>query len=567
MGRIQRMDPHLANMIAAGEVVERPVNVIKELIENSIDAGATSIKIDLMEAGLKQIRLLDNGSGMDETDLMMAFERHATSKIKTEYDLFHITSLGFRGEALPSIASVSQVIIQSSVDGVVGNYALFEAGKMVQKKIVACSKGTDILISKLFYNTPARLKYIKSPAYELTLIVQFCEKFALGFPQIQFRLTNDQKILLQTPGNHQVLEVLHELYGLDVVKTMRPFSVQNRDYQLNGYLALPQHAKTSRYVIHIIVNGRPIRSIRLQQAIQEGYGQLIPSNKTPIVLLTIQADPSLLDVNIHPSKLEIKFSEESRLLDMIRSVVFETLNKQAVTTIIQDYSPIVEEKTVSYEPNTATNPTFYTQKNLFEEEIEKTATSFPTLSYIGQYLGSYLLFQSQSSFYFLDQHAAAERVRYERYRKIMGEQSTSTVELLVPVPLSFTTNEMAKLELHQDSLKKIGILLELSGPKTFVIRQIPAWFPKGYEESYTLSFIELLLLDKEIFAESVVDELAILLACKHSLKANHFVSQAEAEALITSLQDCQNPYSCPHGRPILIEIEHRQIERWFRRVN
>lgn len=567
MGRIHRMNPHLANLIAAGEVVERPVNIVKELVENAIDAAATSIQIDLLESGLQEIRIRDNGQGMDEEDLLLAFERHATSKIATEFDLFHIRSLGFRGEALPSIASVSAVDARSSTDDISGTHILLDFGVLKQKKSLSQPKGTQITITKLFYHTPARLKYIKSVPYELALIADFCDKVALSYPSIRFQLTNNSKTLLQTPGSGQLLETIAKVYGHDVAKNMVFFETKNRDYTLSGYRCHPQYAKSNRQAMTTLVNGRVIRNYKIQQTIVEGYGQLLPEGRFPICILSITTDPSLVDVNIHPSKLEIKFSEESMLLGLVKEALQKTFTNQIFATRVEPSKPDMETLNKPEIQEYPSREPLYTQETLsFLDANQTSQTLLDDLHYIGQYAGTYLLFQKDTGLFLLDQHAAAERIRYESYSKRMSNQKPNRLELTVPLEFSFTTEEWNRFETQKEALFAYGFEIEASGPRTFCVRAIPAWFPQGYEAPYSQQFIDFILAGNPIQERKVVDELAILLACKHSLKANQYLSNEEVTQLIRQLKSCLNPSTCPHGRPILVEISHYQIEKWFKRT-
>jgi DNA mismatch repair protein MutL len=579
MGKIRRMDPHLANMIAAGEVVERPANIVKELLENSIDAGATRIEIELFEAGLQSIRVSDNGSGMAEDDLMLAFERHATSKIQTEYDLFHIASLGFRGEALPSIAAVANVEITSSQDGTGGRMLALHQGKVVKSGIASANQGTTMFVSKLFYNTPARLKYLKSPQTELSVISEWVEKMAMAFPAISFVLSNDGKTMLNTSGNGQLLEVILHVYGNEVAKRMVEFEQSNRDYRIFGLFALPSISKSNRSSMTIIVNGRVIRNFKVNNTIVEAFGQLIPDSRFPILVLNIVADPSILDVNIHPTKQEIKFSEEARLLVLLK----ETLqSKLATLTLIADHTPRTK---VALPVNEFVNPGMQIQESIdsIDSPIANPSNApaffppsvplqtlaekrIPNLHYIGQYSGTYLLFQNQEGLYLIDQHAAAERVRYERYRSKMTNRGFSNYELLLPLQIELPAHEFIEIDLRKNELERFGIQLESSGPRSYFVRTVPDWFPRGNELTYLDGFLRQILDHKTLSRADVIDDLAILLSCKHSLKANHYVSSVEAEQLLQQLRECDQPFTCPHGRPVIVKLNVSDIEKWFRRI-
>jgi DNA mismatch repair protein MutL len=579
MGKIHRMDPHLANMIAAGEVVERPANIVKELLENSIDAGATRIEIELFESGMQSIRVSDNGSGMAEDDLLLAFERHATSKIQTEYDLFHIASLGFRGEALPSIAAVANVEITSSQDGSGGRMLSLHQGKIVKAGIASAKKGTSIFVSKLFYNTPARLKYLKSPQTELSVISEWVDKIALAFPAISFVLSNDGKTLLNTSGNGQLLEVILHVYGNEVAKRMVEFDHANRDYRIFGLFAMPSVSKSNRSSMTIIVNGRVIRNFKVNNAIIQAFGQLIPDGRFPILVLHIVADPSILDVNIHPTKQEIKFSEETRLLGLIQ----EALQSKLVTlTLIADHNPKtqnrapfnelavpvmqIQESIESIFASESTPSDASTIQNKVVSDQPIATNRIPVLNYIGQYAGTYLLFQNQEGLYLIDQHAAAERIRYERYRSNMTQRAFSNYELLLPLQVELPNHEYIEIDLRKSELEEFGIRLERNGPRSYFVRTVPDWFPRGSELAYLDGFFRQILDHKPLSRADVIDDLAILLSCKHSLKANHYVSSEEAEQLLIQLRECKQPFTCPHGRPVIVKLSLSDIEKWFRRI-
>lgn len=575
MGIIRRMDPHLANMIAAGEVVERPANVVKELMENAIDAHAFEIVVELKGGGLESIRVADNGSGMDEADLSLAFERHATSKVQSERDLFRIVSLGFRGEALPSIAAVSTIQAQSCQEGQDGHQIQIVAGEVKHRGLAPSKKGTIVQVSKLFHNTPARLKYIKSVQTELAAIADIMDKTALAHPEIAFSLLHEGKNLLRTSGKGDALEAIQIIYGNDVAKLAMRMDAQNRDYVIKGYLSSPMHTRSHRMAMTTIVNGRVVRSYRISQALLEAYGQSIPKGRFPIAVLWIQADPSILDVNIHPTKQEIKFSEEDRLLELIRNAAAKTLGLRPY--IAQATSPsipfsqinMIEEKPspVAFEPaaddaQAETSDLLIEQANRPEVEGGKV----PSLSYIGQYAGTYLLYQNEEGLTLLDQHAAAERIRYERYRANMSRPSKERGDLLVPIELPFSTEEAVRLASRLADLETFGLLISQQSNHVFEVRSAPAWLPKDILQEAMEEFCRQAIDGEIIHSAKVIDRLAILLACKHSLKANRFVSAVEAERLLFDLNDCEQPFTCPHGRPIFVQIAKRDVERWFKRI-
>ncbi|MGD9964510.1 MAG: DNA mismatch repair endonuclease MutL [Candidatus Izemoplasmatales bacterium] len=560
MGIIKRLDPSIANKIAAGEVIEKLANVVKELVENSIDAEATKIDIDLLESGMKSIKVTDNGLGMDESDAFLAFERHATSKIMNVNDLFRIQSLGFRGEALPSIAAISRVDLSTS-NGEEAINIIYEDGKFIEKKPGILNQGTAIEISKLFYSTPARFKYLKSPQTELAAIVNMVNGFALANPHISFRLTNDKKQIFVTSNNESLINIMSQIYGINVGKSLIYFEAKNRDYQISGYTTNPIVNRSSRNYINIVVNNRIIQSKEIVQAFLDAYDQLIPKNRYPVAIIYIEVDPILIDVNIHPRKQEIKFSEKDRLVNLIKRALKERLE---VTHIYQKPKDDFSQTKISFYED---SPTFQESLELEikEEESKEEKVIIPDMEYIGQYSGTYLLWQNEEALFLLDQHAAAERIRYEKYLKKWTESNQEIQELLTPLKVELANDILIKTHEHLKEISVLGVDLEIKD-NYVLVKKIPLWFPKDYEELYVETIIQNLINDELVSQESMIDDLAKLLACKHSLKANHYISSLEANQLLNDLRKCKRPYTCPHGRPIIVDISLSKIEFWFNRV-
>lgn len=562
MGIIRKLDANIANKIAAGEVIEKLANVVKELVENSIDAEASKIDIDLLDSGMKSIKVTDNGLGMDESDALLAFERHATSKIKNVNDLFRIHSLGFRGEALPSIASISRVDLATSI-GDQGINIIIEDSKLLEKKSISMNQGTRIEVTKLFYSTPARFKYLKSPQYELSVIVSLVNGFALANPHISFRLTNDKKQLFVSNNNEAVTNLMAQIYGIQVGKSLIYFEGESRDYHIYGYTTNPIVNRSSRNYINIIVNNRMIQNKDIVSAISEVYDQLIPKNRYPITTLYIEVDPLLIDVNIHPRKQEIKFSEKDKLIALIKRTISEKLE---ITNIYQKPSEDFSQTKIHfYEEETNFKQEAFLLEESSDIKKDKIRTVIPDMEYIGQYSGTYLLWQNEDGLYLLDQHAAAERIRYERYLEKWRRTNQETQSLITPLKVELANDLLINLEIYKKEIQNLGIKLEIKDNHVLV-NEIPNWFPKGYEEIYVESLIMDLLEEKHPDQESLIDDLAKLLACKHSLKANHYISSLEANQLLNDLRKCERPYTCPHGRPIIVDISHRTIEYWFNRV-
>ncbi len=370
MGRIRTLHTSLANKIAAGEVVERPSSVVKELLENSIDAGATEINIEVVESGIAEIRIVDNGSGIEEEDLPLVFHRHATSKLVEDDDLFHIRTLGFRGEALASIASVAKVTLQTSTDGIDGYEVYAEDGVIHEQKPAKARRGTDIKVTSLFYNTPARLKYIKSLYTELGKITDIVNRMAMSHPHIRMTLKNDGKTMLQTNGSGRTNEVMAEIYGMKVARDLVEITGETSDYRIHGFVAKPEHSRSNRHYISLFINGRYIKNFVLNKAVQEGYHTLLTIGRFPIVYINIEMDPILVDVNVHPTKLEVRLSKEEQLYSLIVEKI-KAAFKQKVLIPKNDLSAKYQPKKVLKQ--------FEQQKMAFDQQHIKKIRPTPKL--------------------------------------------------------------------------------------------------------------------------------------------------------------------------------------------
>ncbi len=590
MGKIIQLEDSLSNLIAAGEVVENMASVVKELVENAIDANSKNIKIDLLESGLNEIRVTDDGDGMSKEDMYMCVKRHATSKIKTNNDLFHISTLGFRGEAIPSIASVSHLEIISS-EGDVGYRIFLLKGELKEESEFAPRKGTSIAVRYLFYNTPARLKHLKATNTELSFIVDYINKIALSHPEISITLTNNSKTLFRTSGSNDYLKVLASIYSLEIIKNMVAFNNKNQYFDINGFLTKPIQNRSSRNHITIIVNNRMIKNNKIVNAVTEAYKSYLPIGKYPIIFLNIILDPLLIDVNIHPQKLEIKFTEERMLLSLITNTIHEKLKSLSLIPTMRE-SHINEIKFESLNLSSGN----VESKNLVKEDFAKyindlvekkknpandleleipeinsvqdqlSPRKIPRLEYIGQYMGTYLIAQNEEGLYIIDQHAAAERIRYERYYRRMASKQIETYELLIPITLDLSNQEVIALKDKIDSLKPLGIFLEINAVNTIDITIVPTWFIEGYERIYTEEIVKFILEGKDVKIMDVKNSLAKSLSCKHSIKANKFINENEIAKLFTDLENCENPYTCPHGRPTIIRFTQNEIEKMFLRV-
>ena len=595
MSKIHIMDEILANKIAAGEVVERCSSVVKELVENSIDAGATEIKIELQEAGTKEIKVTDNGSGMEKEDARLAFSRHATSKLLDEDDLYRIETLGFRGEALPSIASVSKVTLETST-GEVGTLLRLEGGHIISESSSSARKGTIMTISDLFYNTPARLKHMKSLYTELANITDYVNKIALSHPDITFTLSNNDHVILHTDGSNQVLKTIKAIYGLEVAKRMIHVANEDDDYVIDGYISLPEVHRSSRNHMVTLVNGRVVRNMELNRVINDSYHSFKPDNRYPIVVLEITVDPSLIDVNIHPTKMDIKFSKFEELKELIGTMIREVLHQKTLIPHIEveeekkeepDEVEVKEkpkyveqqlfvERTIEEEENPYTKvetPLIINDDFVNKEEVDyvtpvvtEKKDRLPEIYPVGVVHGTYIICQNEQGMYLIDQHAAKERVNYEYYMKKLGNPNQASIPLLFPITMECSNSEFIILKEHFDTLRHLGFVIEEFGVNSIIVKAHPAWLPRNYEEQAIRKIIDVLIhCDKNFSIEKFNERTATMLSCKMAIKANMKISMEEIEHLIDDLRNCDNPFNCPHGRPTIVYYSNYDLEKLFKR--
>jgi DNA mismatch repair protein MutL len=556
MGIIRTLEASLANLIAAGEVVENVRSVMKELIENSLDAHAQTITVELFEGGLKKIVITDDGDGMDEDDLRLSIERHATSKLKTADDLFHVASLGFRGEALASLAAVAKLTIRSSPTQAPSKELTLE-NKTIKIHSSFAFKGTQVIVEDLFYATPARLKYLKNPVQEYNGVYKEMAHFCVAHPDVAFTFKHDGKTMLQTPGDGQIEKALYALYGRDFYTQMWAFEGQNRDYQIKGFMAPPYLHRSTSDQIHLFINGRSIRNTVILQAIKRAFADYQPAAKFPLGICMIEADPILVDVNVHPQKRIVKLAEEKALAELIETQLKEALIHQSISKRMAR-APEIQPEQFAFEA-------FHeTPIVLNEEGLDKSARSFPVLEYVGQIHGTYLVYQGQEGFYLLDQHAAAERIRYEKYYHHMQTDQTLRQPLGVPLSVPLTPLESSLLIPHLSLFETYGLQVKLE-ENTLWIYEVPHWFHPGLEEAYALTMVENLNQETPLEKGTLINQMAKDLACKHSLKGNQYVDASNAMILIDQLRKCQNPFHCPHGRPTLIHYSKASLENMFGR--
>lgn len=599
MSKIKVMDEVLANKIAAGEVVEKIMNVVKELVENSIDASSDEITIELVDSGTKMIKVSDNGIGMDKEDAILAFSRHATSKLSSLSDLFAISSLGFRGEALPSIASVSKVVLKTANESR-GTLIKIEGGHIEEVLSSDLQKGTDITVSSLFYNTPVRLKYLKSLHAELAYITDYISKMALSYPSIKFTLINNDKVLLHTDGRGNLLKVIYEIYGAEVSKKMVSVDFENDDYRISGYISYPEMARSNRNSITLLVNGRVIRNHELLKTITDCYHTYIPATRFPIVVLNILVDPILVDVNIHPTKMDVKFSKLDVLKELILTTIQAEIKKlllipSAVTrekesvlevqpyiykeddALIQDLSTLFLENKVEdtdtyeiQESNTVYDANL--SEHLEKEQVQfsscDTHPSYKIKKMIprGIVYETYIIAENEDGMYIIDQHAAAERINYEKCLKELLHTDIKRIPLLVPLSLEFPTHEFIMIKSNLDLLRSIGFDLDEFGINTFVIRSHPP-FIKEKDMKEDIVKIFQIVAEKEYFEkDKFLHYTAATMACRMSIKGNDYIHLDEASYLLDALSQCDNPFNCPHGRPTIITYTKYDLEKMFKRV-
>ena len=663
MSKIIELPEVLANQIAAGEVVERPSSVVKELVENSIDAGSSQITIEIEESGLKKIQITDNGEGIAQEDVTLSLRRHATSKIKNQADLFRIRTLGFRGEAIPSIASISDFTIKTAtVNDQHGTLLVSNGGIVKKQEPISTPVGTKITVENLFFNTPARLKYMKSLQSELSHIVDVINRLSLAHPEIAFALINDGRELTKTSGTGDLRQTIAGIYGLNTAKKMIEISNSDLDFEVSGYISFPELTRANRNYITILINGRYIKNFLLNRSILDGYGSKLMVGRFPIAIIDIQIDPYLTDVNVHPTKQEVRISKEKELTALIKSAINKALKEQ---DLIPDALDNLAKSSTRglIKPEQTTLPLkqtnlyydkerndFFTKSDVIEEEIsslfnngdsekdnvnlasdcdnllsdiyrdvnevdndvkdidrdEQVSSSvryakrldvdtenehegidfknknkinrmidnleneeqstFPELDFFGQMHGTYLFAQGKGGLYIIDQHAAQERVKYEYYRETIGDVDSSLQQLLVPYLFEFSSADFIQLQEKMPLLNQVSINLEPYGDNTFILREHPIWMKEEEIESGIYELCDMLLLTNDVSVKKYRAELAIMMSCKRSIKANHTLDDYSARNLLVQLAGCKNPYNCPHGRPVLVNFSKSDMEKMFRRI-
>ncbi|MBE6156546.1 MAG: DNA mismatch repair endonuclease MutL [Firmicutes bacterium] len=571
MSVIKVMSENLANKIAAGEVVEKCASVVKELVENSIDAKAQSIKINLLKGGLEEITVIDDGTGMDESDAILAFQRHATSKIYKDDDLFFIDTLGFRGEALPSIASVSEVVLETCQKDV-GTLIHIKGGMLIEKSNSSARIGTRITITNLFFNTPARLKYLKSEQTELANTVSFIEKLSLAKPDISFTLTNNGSVIVKTSGSGNLIKTIHEIYGLQVSSKMLEIKALNDDFEIKGFICKPEILKASRNHLITFINGRVVKNNDINRAINDAYYTYKPDGKYPIVVINIETDPTLVDVNIHPTKQDVKLSK----IDSLYNLIYETMkrrlydsllipdaiSKKDIDKIKDSFAPVENYKEVEIKQTT-----FDFGENNSSEVVKNEEFKSLVLYPIGLAHGTYIICENDEGLYLLDQHAAQERVNYEKYLENLKNEAVNITSMLVPINIEFSQSEYITFVKNSNIFENMGFEWVEFGINTVSVKAHPTWLKTGYEEESIRKIIDLIItMNNDFDVIKFRENVAITLACKMAIKANEHISMMEIEGLLKNLVKCDNPYNCPHGRPTIIKFSIYDLEKMFKRA-
>ena len=597
MGKIHQLDTQTANMIAAGEVVERPMGVVKELVENAIDAGSTRITVSVIDGGMTKITVRDNGIGMDSEDALNAFKRHATSKIKGQNDLFDIHTLGFRGEALPSIASVSKVTLTTS-DGNDSTRVQIEYGEIKNAGNYPCDEGTEISIEGLFYRTPARLKHLKSGSYENTLIQDVIVKFAFSYPSIAFTFISNDRISFQTTGKGNLLEVIYQAWGREAGENAIAVDFSDYDYHVTGYIVKPSLTRVSRNCMHVFLNGRMVRTFRLYKSILDGYEDFIVKGRNPLVVLNIEMDPQLLDVNVHPSKWEVRISKENQLEYLIKDNIREALKstilapvaevkaavqKVSVEPIFFDtnsalVTPFVAKKEVTVTPVVETKPSETIKeeniKPVIQEEIKEEKIieekeiqheKLPEMTVIGQLHEKFILCSTEKGLAILDQHACQERVHYEELLQKLDETTPVMMELLVPISILAGNDLVERVDEINASISDMHFQFEPFGRDTFIVRSVPMWMKEIEEERFLQDVIDNFKNDRDSKYARMEKKKIATMACHSSIRFNRTLSLDEMKEVVKQLYNCQNPYHCPHGRPTFIILDEKELTKEFLR--
>jgi DNA mismatch repair protein MutL len=570
MGLIRILSEKVAAQIAAGEVVERPASVVRELIDNSVDAGADRILIKIENGGRTLIRVADNGTGMDRDDLLLCIERHATSKISDLSDLFSVRTLGFRGEAVPSIAAVSRmVIISRTLDSLAGFRLTLQGGKIKDVEETGAPVGTTVEVRDLFFNTPARKKFLRSADTETDHIVDTLSRIALPFSTLSFRLDDRDKTLLSLPSVDSDVSRLSALFGHEVAGSMIPMVRELHGLRLSGYLSPPEWDRARGDHLFVYVNRRSVRERLLTHAVIEGYGSRLMKGRYPYAVIFIEIDPSLVDVNVHPAKQEVRFHQSRLVHEAVKTVVDEILRQKAAALFQVPVPSIesIEEKIGRIaEPigGYGFSRTEATISRQPEPQVPLMTKESPVV--LGQLKETYILCETKEGLLLVDQHAAHERRVFEKLKKSYDSATLECQPFLLPPRLEFSPLESRTLLKKMGELSHLGISLEHFGGGTFLVRSVPSLLVDVDWESFLREVLPLLEEQGTVKGDQMVERLLALMACHGAIRAGQRLSKEEMVSLVEHLGEVEVPTNCPHGRPVFKRLSFYEIEKMFRRV-
>ena len=590
MSRIIILDDVTRAQIAAGEVVERPGSVVKELVENSLDAKASKIIVEIIDGGLGSIAVIDNGWGMTAEELKLAFQRHATSKIKCAADLTRVLTYGFRGEALPSIASVSKVTVLSRTpEEITGTKLEIEGGKFLSLSTAGCPVGTHITVNELFFNTPVRRKSMKKPYLEGAICAEIISRLSLARADVSFELRQSGRRVFFTPGTGRMIDVIACVYGIQTAKEMVEINggAESEGIVLRGFAGKPSLSRSTSQHVTTIVNGRYVRCRAIVEAVEDVYKNLLPQNRKPVAVISVDIDPEEVDINVHPSKLEVKLLSEKRVTDLVSRLVHGALYTKSIIPRVNfavpqsktcKEVPVLEvakqagekyfQKKISLETAGSTGTFLIKEEEQkgYETELENPQKGFPRLYPLAQLPPTYILAFGEDGLYIIDQHAAHERVLYERFFTVKKESLTQC--LMVPVVLETNYGEAALIKEKIDWFLKAGFLLEHFGGNSFIIRGVPWGTPPGKERELVLDLVGYLVKEKglqKVLWDDFLRKTAALVACKGAVKSGEKLTTASMTALLDELFSTKDPFTCPHGRPTAVCITYQELQARFKR--
>lgn len=588
MPKIHMLSDDTVNKIAAGEVVERPVAVVKELVENAIDADATAVTIEIKEGGISFIRITDNGYGIAREDIPLAFAAHATSKIAAVEDLLHVSSLGFRGEALASIAAVTNLEMLTKEPGsLTGCRFVVDGGKEGIIEDVGCPEGTTFLVRNLFYNTPARRKFLKTAMTEGGYIQEYIERMAVSHPTVAFKFINNNQLKIHTAGNGNVKDAIYHIYGRDITSALLPVTASDGTVNINGFIGKPVVSRGNRNHMNYFINGRYIKSKIIQKAIEEAYKPYNMQHRYPFTALMFEMESSLLDVNVHPTKMEVRFRNEQEIYHLVYETVSKALShREYVVPVTLDERAVLGDNATPYQAPEAEEskppqrgPEPFEKKriqnmpakeekplqlDMFESEL-LTKKAEDTYQIIGQLFATYWIVQYENDMYIIDQHAAHEKVLYEKFMEAFRKKEVTQQMQNPPIILSLSEREEEIITGYREEFENMGFVIEHFGGKEYAVSAIPAHLPSIGKQELLMEMLGSLVESPVAKKELLYDKIASL-SCKAAVKGNMRLSAMEARDLIHQLMKLENPYHCPHGRPTIIRMSKQEIEKKFKRI-